>query len=211
MRITSLTLVAALAGCGNGEPMRIEASATAESCGGTVSTREATSEESTSVRALMALGEDINRRFPPSPTPFNAPSWKVVRATDTGVLELSDGRHVVMDGVSCTAEGIGYLRRLVIDDDTTLAVSPHSSGSPVEAELWSVTTFEDDETKSYSAVAETALTSGWCVPKASATNPHNGRYEALAREFGALRKAQEQLRANKALQPTPSRCALGRG
>jgi hypothetical protein len=210
MRITHLALAAALAGCGNGEPTRLEASATADSCG---STRDATSEEEARVHELMALGESIDKRYPPSPIPFKAPSWKVARIADNGVIELVDGRRIVMDGVSCTAEGIGYLRRVIIDEDTTLAISPHSPGNPIEAEVWTVTTLklEDRETQSYSAIAETALKSGWCVPKVSETNPHNNRYEALAREFGALGEAQEKLRANKALQPTPSRCALGRG
>jgi hypothetical protein len=159
----------------------------------------------------MALHEDIDKRHPPSPIPFDAPTTKVGSVTDAGVIHLTDGRQVVMDGVSCSAQAAEYLRRMLIDARTTVAVNPHSTGTPIAAEVWAVSTFEDMDGKSYSAIAETALTSGWCAPQLTNTNPHNDRYEALMKEFGAQREAEAKLRANKALQPTPSRCALGRG
>src|SRR5262249_23894582 len=141
------------------------------------------SAELVGVQTVSDLIEQVNKRFPAPMAPRGVTGSGVVRLSDEGVFTLADGDRVYMDGVSCFAEGLEALRRVVLDKDVVVVVSRRSSGPPAAADLGSAKTMSGFIEPAYSAIAETAITSGWCRPVSSPTNPHNQRYAALAEAF----------------------------
>lgn len=196
-RTIALLVAAAVPACSIAPDARIAASASAEACNGEIVTREVSPEERANLNASMAILEKVGEEFPPSPLPLDAPTWKVASISDGGVIYLTNGGSIVMDGVSCSSEGLANIRRWLIGQDTKVTFVHHSPTELAKAEVWAVTTYGDLEFKAYSAVAESALTSGWCWAKKSTTNRQNKRYEALMKQFAMLREAQEELRANQ--------------
>ena len=181
----ALVASAGLVACGSehSPDKRIEASATATtSPSGEIVVRKPTSDEMAGVKRISDLNEQVNRLFPAPKPPVGVSGSNLVRLSDDGVFTLANGDRVSMDGVSCSPEGLDVLRRLLIEDGTVVVVSRRSSGSPAPAELWSARNMGLSE-PSYSAIAETAITNGWCAPKSSPTNPLNQRYQALAQAF----------------------------
>jgi len=155
--------------------------ATESCCSGKITVRAPTAEEQASAQQSADNMEDIAKLYPPSKPPFRAAGSRVLRISNNGVFELANGDRVYMDGVSCPAAGLEYIRKLVLDEDTIVIVSRRSPGTPSPAELWSATDLKGLDSPAYSVIAETALTSGWCNAVSSATNPQNKRYEALVR------------------------------
>jgi len=179
-------------GCENQKSVEVSASATATaSSDGSVSVHGATGEEVARLKEQNARREAVDAQYPGSQTPWGAPSERVIEISVPGILKLEDGRKVQLDGVRCGEEGVSYMRRMLQDETTTVAVLPsiESQAEPIPAEVWSVDT--DFQSKnlatspSYSNITETAITSGWCDVKATPTCKHNERYAALAQAFHA--------------------------
>jgi hypothetical protein len=131
----------------------------------------------------MARHEAIDARYPGSQTPLGARSERVLEVSVPGILKLESGRTVRLDGITCNAKAVGYMRRVLFDHGVTVVVLPstNSQTSPVPAEVWMVDKSFQDAT-SYQNINETAITSHWCEVKTSSTSKYNARYAALARE-----------------------------
>jgi hypothetical protein len=161
---------------------RLEATVTAESCcSGTVTTRAPTTQEQATIDRSADSLDQIEKVYPRSKAPFGETGFRVVSISESGIFELANGDRVYMDGVLCSAAGLGYIRKLVEGEGTVVIASRRSAGVPTPSELWSAETVKGLESPMYSALAETGLTSGWCVPASSSTNPQTKRYQALSK------------------------------
>ena len=172
------------AGCKEQNNVTLRGSAAVEaSPKGTITTSTPTSVEIANLQRNMAKHEAIDVRYPGSQTPLGVRSERVLEVSVPGILKLESGRTVRLDGITCSAKAVGYMRRVLFDHGVTVVVLPSSNSqtSPVPAEVWMVDKSFQDAT-SYSNINETAITSHWCDVKASATSKYNARYAALARE-----------------------------
>ena len=179
-----LCTCALFAGCKEQDNVTLHGSAAAEaSPNGTITTRTPTSAEIANLQRNMAKHEAIDARYPGSQTPLGARSERVLDVSVPGILKLERGRTVRLDGITCNARAVGYMRRVLFDHAVTVVVLPSSNSqtSPVPAEVWVVDKSSQDAT-SYSNINETAITSHWCDVRASSTSKYNARYAALARE-----------------------------
>jgi len=186
-----------MAGCGKQDSVEISASAAARAnSDGSVSVHKPTSQELASLNEDIAKREAVNRQYPGSETPWGASSERVTGVSVPGILQLQNGREVRLDGIRCDERAVGYLRRLLVDETTTVAVLPsvESQGEPVPAEVWSVDKALQVKglttTPSYSNVTEIAITSGWCQLEPTTTCKHNERYAALSAAFAAATSAR---------------------
>lgn len=173
-----------LVGCKEQHNATLSANAAAEaSPNGAITTRAPTSAEIADLQRNMAKHEAIDARYPGSETPLGARSERVIEVSVPGILKLESGRTVRLDGITCNAKAVGYMRRVLFDQGVTVAVLPsgNSQTSPIPAEVWMVDKSFRDAT-SYSNINETAITSHWCDVKASSTSKHNARYAALAKQ-----------------------------
>src|SRR6185312_1247849 len=181
--IAFVAMCALVVGCQKQGSTEISASAAAEaSTNGSISVRNATPQEVANLSESSAKIEAINARYPGSQTPWGKSSERVIGITVPGILELQSGRKVQLDGIRCGEKAVGYLRRLLQDDTTTVAFLPsvESQSEPVPAEIWSVDTNllakKLTTGPSYSNVTETAIKSGWCQVEATPTCKYNERY-----------------------------------
>ena len=166
-------------------PESISGSATAERhSDGSVEVRETTSKEMARVDSSMSKLAAVDKRFPRPEIPICVPAVKALRVRPSGFVELSDGRVIRLDGVSCSAHGIEVLSRVLIGETTSLLVVPTAEASDqvVPADVWTVEDLEDGNV-SHSSPAETALTSGWCDVESTSTSKHTERYAALVDAF----------------------------
>jgi hypothetical protein len=196
--LSALVVCVAVVACGpphdQSKTLKVEASYT-----GTVSPSGETSVHKSTPAVLAELKEttdvadEVNKLFPPPQPPRGMKGSSLANISDDGVFHLADGDTVYMDGLSCTNEGLDNLRKVLIDKDTTVVIAHRSPGTPAPAELWSATQWQGFKEPAYSPFPETAISSGWCNPVASPTNPYAKRYQALAEKFGALR---ERMRSN---------------
>jgi hypothetical protein len=185
-----VTWFALVVGCGRRDAHEMSATAAAEaSADGSVQVRKATAIEKASLAEDIAKRKTIDERFPASPTPWGAAGERVVAVSVPGVLELEGGRKIQLDGIRCNEQAVGYLRRVLQGDTTSVVVvtADASAGQPTPAEVWTADT--DLQLKnlatgpSYSNIVEAAITSDWCKVETSATSKRNERYAALARAF----------------------------
>jgi hypothetical protein len=180
---------ALIAGCKEQRSFKLTASAAAEaSPNGAITTRAPTSKELASLKNDIAKREAIDERYPGSQAPRGLQSKRVVAVSVPGILQLSDGRRIRLDGIRCDEEAVGYLRRVLQAKDVTVAVLPSSSSyaNLIPAEVWVVegsSQLQRITGPSYSNINETAITSQWCKVEATPTNSHNARYAALAKAF----------------------------
>ena len=186
-----------LTGCDKPGNAELSASATAEaSSDGSVLTRKPTPQELAGLNADIAKRDAVNRQYPGSETPWGASSERVTGVSVPGILKLQNGREVRLDGIRCDEKAVGYLRRLLMNETTTVAVLPsvESQSEPVPAEVWSVDKALQVKglttTPSYSNITETAITSGWCRVEPTTTCKHNERYAALSAAFAAATSAR---------------------
>ena len=188
--IVLIGICALVVGCEKPGNVEVSASAAAEaSSNGSVSVRKPTPRELASLSEITAKIEAVNARYPGAQTPWGVSSERVIGISVPGILEFQNGRKVRLDGIRCEEKAVGYLRRLLQDETTTVAFLPsvESQVEPVPAEVWSVD--KNLQVKSlasgpgYSNVTETAITSGWCQVEATPTCKHNERYAALAEAF----------------------------
>ena len=186
-----------LAGCEKHGKVEVSASAAAEAASdGSVSTRKPTPQELASLNEITEKIGAVNAQHPGTQTPWGASSERVVEISTPGILELQSGRKVRLDGIRCDERAVGYLRRVLLDETTTVAILPSVEGQaePVPAEVWSVD--KNLQVKnlaaspSYSNLTEAAITSGWCQVEATPTCKHNERYAALFAAFHAATSAR---------------------
>lgn len=103
-----------------------------------------------------------------------------------GVIKLSDGMLIRLDGISCSKEGLSNLSRLLLNPESSVAfqAQPLAGVQPVPARIWLVDSLDIGDVKptlSYSRVAESALLSGWCVPAKTETSAGlDDRYAEIA-------------------------------
>ena len=183
-RYTLLCACLFVVGCSDGGSGALSASATAEaSSDGSVRVRESTSAEKARLEQDIKKRDAIDKRFPPSPAPFGASSERVTEISVPGTIKLESGKSVRLDGVSCEEKAVGYLRRMLQDQDTSVVVIPSEevATQPISAEVWQVTQLITGP--AYSNVTEGAITSGWCTVEATPTSKLRERYEALADAF----------------------------
>jgi hypothetical protein len=97
-----------------------------------------------------------------------------------GVIELTDGRRVRLDGLTCSPDGVALLRRILLKPGTKVAIQEKSEKIPVSANVWTVE--ESEPPKIYYApsfIGDFAVTSGACTPDASSNSDSLPRYTAL--------------------------------
>ena len=166
--------------------------ATASSVGPTSGRHDngaSSSSEAAAIAALQSRIEEIekidaqySRPIPPGTT---AEKNRVTAVEADGRLLLDNGNAVVLAGVSCSQEGIGYVARAVMSQNVQVAVRmvapPSPKGTPAEIWLIDSSSVETGNSPSQSLIAETALTSGWCTPNNSANESTNARFRALSK------------------------------
>lgn len=112
---------------------------------------------------------------------------KATEVSAPGVIKLSDGRSIQLDGLDCSVDGVKNISHLALSDGVSIAFIPSSldASDPIPAQVWLVEKSGSDSSfgPSYSPVAEVALANGWCSPIRTSTNKYNDRYEALAKIF----------------------------
>jgi hypothetical protein len=115
----------------------------------------------------------------PWPDPWHVPSSVINDFSSDGVIELTDGRRVRLDGLRCSPDGVALLRRILLRPGTRVAIQEKSREIPVSANIWTVE--ESEPTKIYapSFVGDFAVTSGACTPDASSNSDNLPRYTAL--------------------------------
>jgi hypothetical protein len=128
---------------------------------------------------------EIDRRFPVPSIPEQDPAlFRVLGIDDSGKLSLDDGRNVVLDGIECSQSGIGYLRRMLTFDGVSIAFidEPKLNVQPIAANIWLIERLEivGQPKLTYMRIAETALSSGWCLPRPTSTSKYDARYAAIA-------------------------------
>lgn len=195
--LSALAVCVALIACApsQNQSKRVEAAYTGTvSASGEISTHKSTPSELAELKETTDVADQVNRLFPPPGAPRGVKGSSLVNVSEDGVLQLANGDRVYMDGLSCSTEGLDNIRKLLADKDTVVVVARRSPGTPSPAELWSATQWEGLKEPAYSPFPEAAISSGWCDPVTSSTNPYSRRYQALAEKFGALReRMREQL------------------
>jgi hypothetical protein len=191
LRFASATAVAVLVTAGCTSDHEVSATVAAESNEqGQTKVRSPTAAERANLDETMRKMAQVDARFPRPPIPKNVPSDLPIGVTAPGIVELQNGRHIRIDGVSCSNQGIEILRRMMIDKTTRVIIIPSTSDpskDPMPADVWTVDSFLQDKMPGagldYSNVVETAITSGWCTVEPTATSKHNERYAALETAF----------------------------
>jgi len=145
------------------------------------------------ITAIREMMHSVTREYPspklPWADPWNVPSFVVSNFVDDGVIELEGERPIRLDGLTCSAEGVALLRRILLAPGTKVAVVVKSDNVPAAADVWTV----EHPTKSYgpSFVGDFAVTSGACTPDASSNSDNLPRYTAL---FEGVRRIDAQTR-----------------
>jgi len=153
---------------------------------GRVLSRDPTPQERAAIRDLHEAIEEIDSRYPRAPLPaWDAPLFRVTAVEPDGRIRLESGKHLRMDGVECSTEGIGYISTILTSDDTriTFPSTASASSDSVPAEIWVADVSPSNsgaQSRRYSLIAETTLVSGWCVPTPSPNGATYARYVALA-------------------------------
>jgi hypothetical protein len=150
---------------------------------GNVRFRQPTSAELSELNTIDAKIAEIDRRYPRPEIPKGVLPSKAVRMLAPAIVELADGRRFHLDGVICSATGLEYLSRRIIDPETAVLVVPlaDSTDQPIAADVWTLE--ESNGQTSYSSPVETALTSGWCDVQTGSSSRHKDRYAALVSAF----------------------------
>jgi hypothetical protein len=142
-----------------------------------------------SIKLAAASRAAIDAKFPsPEIAIDGATLYRVAKVEGDGRLVLDKGLILKLDGIGCSTDGIGYISRLLTNPTARIAFSASSKDltQPIPADVWlvDISSLQSGQTTpSYSMLAETALTSGWCVPERSTTSTTStkyGRYVALA-------------------------------
>ena len=169
-------------------PIEISASATARvEKDGSVAIRHPTNDELSGVEASADKFAEVDRLYPGNDPPKGISLSKATEVLPPGVIKLSDGRTILLDGIHCSVDGIKNISHLALFDGVSIAFVPSSlnAPAPVPAQVWLVDPPLSDSSfgPSYSPIAEVALANGWCSPSPTSTNKYNDRYEALAKIF----------------------------
>lgn len=164
------------------------ASSTAElDQNGNVRILQPTSAELSGLKTVEAKIAEIDRRYPRPEIPKGVLPSKAVRMLAPAIVELADGRRFRLDGVTCSATGLEYLSRRIVNPETAVLVVPlaDSTDQPIAADVWTLE--ESTGQTSYSSPVETALTSGWCDVQTGSSSRHKDRYAALVSAFSTER------------------------
>ena len=185
-----LTLLTGCGSHGTGEHSElpiVSSTATADQ-NGNVQIRPATSSELSELGTTEGKIAAVDRRYPRPEIPKGVVPLRGARMLMPAIVEVADGRKFYLDGITCSAIGLVYLSRRMIDTETYLLVVPvhNSTDQPIAADVW--IREESDGQTSYTSPAETALTSGWCdvqpgtssrrkdrSPRSSARSARSGR------------------------------------
>jgi hypothetical protein len=163
----------------------ITASATAQlKSDGSITVQKPTNDELLQANASARTFSAIDQLYPEgSNPPKGMPLSKATEVSVPGVVKLSDGRTIQMDGVRCSLDGVKSISHMALFDGVSIAFVPStdSAPNPIPAQVWLVS--EISLGPSYSPIAEVALTNGWCSPSPTSTNKYNDRYAALAKTF----------------------------
>lgn len=181
-------IVLAPVGCAqsNGDRQSAQVSATAvaaASASGKTVVREASAEESRAAHELSDAIARIDDTHPrPKPPDPQASLARVASVSREGQITLENGTRLKIDGVSCSPEGVGHISRMLTFDKVFVTFRPTraAGGDGIPAEVWVVDKSSAVFPPAYSLIAETALTSGWCVPDGSAAPATNARFEAIS-------------------------------
>jgi hypothetical protein len=193
--IISVCLLFFVFGCseGNKDDRDFSASATAiRKSDGTVEVRETSKSESKKLDQNMDRYKEIEKKYP-TPWSFEEISklklHKVKSVNNQGVITLEDGTTLIIEGVRCKPENLGYIAKLLSSDTERIAFIPSTNAEirPTPAYIWSVSLvlMEDPELKdfvttpSYSSLNESVITSGWCEAEQTENNKYYERYLAL--------------------------------
>ncbi len=166
---------------------KMTASATATTAtDGSIEVRQSTSAELASVNQIAAKTDAIDQRYPaPNPPPLSSAA-SAVHVSAPGVLELSDGRLIQMDGVRCTVHGAEHISKFALNSTTKVVFSPSetTNQSPVVADVWLVNSYSDSSFgPSFSPITEVALINGWCAPDPTSKSKLRTRYVAIFNAF----------------------------
>jgi len=171
---------------------KVSDSAAAErSSDGTISSRPATPAEVEDLHQFDKRLKEIDVKYPGPQIPTNAKLFRVISVDSNGIMTLTNGQRIRLEGMKCSPETPDYLRRLLMGDMDSIVYipSPTNNDNPAGAYIWhaDLSLVNDPEMKkfitgpSYSPLNECALTSGWCIPERSSSNAYNDRYEALSK------------------------------
>jgi hypothetical protein len=180
-----LTLSLSLQGCAD----RIATVEKGDVPGKLVVARPAGSNPTSNFKAGM---HEIDKLFPGPSIPEILPATMSVQAvTDDALLELGSSTLVGVDGVTCSTSGALALRRILVNAETRVAYvsAPATYRDRKKADFWMITFLDlpDRRLPAYTALAEAAITSGWCEPDESSNSQYLRRYVAIKDLRNSLR------------------------
>lgn len=183
-----LTLLTGCGSRGTGEhsELPIVSSTATVDQNGDVQIRPATSSELSELETTEGKIAAVDRRYPRPEIPKGVAPLRATRMLMPAIVQVADGRKFYLDGITCSAIGLEYLSRRMIDTETALLVVPvyNSTDQPIAADVW---IREESRQTSYASPAETALTSGWCDVLPGTSSRHKDRYAALVSAFSKER------------------------
>jgi hypothetical protein len=185
----ALTITACARDSERSKVRTIEASATAsKDSDGHITTHEPTPSDLDDLKKGRALYDAIDAQFPKPSRPAGASRMKAKAVSPSGEIQLEDGRTLVMDGVTCSAEGAQYLGRLLTGPKDFIIFEPTgpSSSGVIPANVWVVDDL-DGGGEGELFPADGAVTSGWCSAHKTQTSKLNQRFTALEAAFAKER------------------------
>jgi hypothetical protein len=177
----------------NAEKTKYSASATAiMKSDGAIETRDASKKEIARLEQSLERHNEIDKEYP-GPMQYDEIRklhlYEVQAVNMQGVISLKDGPDIILEGVKCEFKIQNYLAKLLSSEDDRIAFIPSNGKdmTPIPSYIWhaDISLMKDPELKdfikgpSYSALNETVLTSGWCVPEKTKTRKYYERYKAL--------------------------------
>jgi hypothetical protein len=200
IKLISIFLLLIVIACSesHGEKAEISGTATAiRKSDGTIETRDASKKEKERLKQSLERHSEIDENYP-GPLQYaeirKLQLYEVKSVNSQGVIALKDGPDIILEGVKCDFKTKNYLAKLLSTEDDRIAFIPSSNRdmTPIPSYVWhaDLSIMKDPELKdfikgpSYSALNETALTSGRCLAEKTKTHKYYERYKALE-EFSA--------------------------
>lgn len=186
-RFTTLALVALAAGgygCGNvhknaESDTELTSTATVANVNGQTTKQPTSAAEIAEMNAVQAKLAAIDAKYPPPKFDPKGRLYRVIGVQPNGDIVIDSGAVLRMDGVECSPGGVANINRVLSDDSARVAFeATGGNATPIPAQVW-IVDVASQSSPQYSLIAETALTSGWCEPKALAAAQHP-RYVALS-------------------------------
>ena len=201
-------LCLAIAACNDNHDdtkIKSEASATAIlKDDGSIETRDANKKEIEALDKSIEAHHKIDKKFP-GPMKLEDVAklklYEIESVNRQGVISLKEGPEIILEGVKCQFDAENYLAKFLSTEDDRIAFIPSSTieQTPIPAYVWhaNLNLMKDPELKdfitgpSYSALNETAITSGWCVVDNTKKHKYYDRYKALeefSNKYGPKRR-----------------------